>query len=480
MPSWRACQHRRLVFAGLAVLLLATLVGSIIWLWPRWLVHQELQRIRAAGEPVTFADLARRYEQTSAEKNATDLWLEAIAVVSQIDDKEAEELPYVGRGDAPSIDGVWPELGPAREYIQSNAQAFQVIHRAAAEPILTRLPINFQGPDALFPPVTGIREISSLLQLELEVHIRDADHRRAIQAALSLAGPGRALGLHPGKTAFTIRVALDKRANDGMERLLSALELTTEELQQLYGQQPSPEYEQGLRRAILGSRVEEIPQFKDSSHLQGILQMQSSTMYRVVEEMFPEKYTNRRLSQIDVALWPLLWKEWDLATYLAIARECVAATRQPLPSALGERDRILGEYRKRLQPARPFLMTRYTAPSCLGLFDWTAEAIARDRSLRTAIAVERYHRHHCRLPDCLKALTPGLLLELPIDPFTGEPLCYVVREHEHLIYSVGSNRTDEGGNAEQQQDIVFHVRRAGLAPPARMNHEERSDRATNP
>jgi len=65
-----------------------------------------------------------------------------------------------------------------------------------------------------------------------------------------------------------------------------------------------------------------------------------------------------------------------------------------------------------------------------------------------AIALKRYQLdHQGELPAQLAGLVPGYLREVPIDPMDGQPLRYRPSGHTFLLYSVGADATDNGGNA---------------------------------
>ncbi|NQT17530.1 MAG: hypothetical protein HQ582_32545, partial [Planctomycetes bacterium] len=75
-----------------------------------------------------------------------------------------------------------------------------------------------------------------------------------------------------------------------------------------------------------------------------------------------------------------------------------------------------------------------------------------------------YRRAEGKLPQRLDDLIPDFLPQVPIDPFNGHKLRYVVRQEEYVIYSVGVDRVDSGGTADPESDdtrpdIVFRVRR---------------------
>ena len=65
---------------------------------------------------------------------------------------------------------------------------------------------------------------------------------------------------------------------------------------------------------------------------------------------------------------------------------------------------------------------------------------------RTACALERYRLANGGLPDGLEALTPRFLEKFPNDVVDGKPLRYRRNaDGSYLIYSVGWNRIDDGG-----------------------------------
>lgn len=69
----------------------------------------------------------------------------------------------------------------------------------------------------------------------------------------------------------------------------------------------------------------------------------------------------------------------------------------------------------------------------------------RDATL-AVIALALHHRLHKTWPENLEQLTPQLLPAVPLDRFDGKPLKYKLVDGKPLLYSVGQNRTDEGGN----------------------------------
>jgi len=67
----------------------------------------------------------------------------------------------------------------------------------------------------------------------------------------------------------------------------------------------------------------------------------------------------------------------------------------------------------------------------------------------------------------LEEVVPEFLPQVPTDPFDGEPLRYVVADDGYLVYSVGPDATDHGGQGDEtgQPDLVFRVQRPAEAKP---------------
>ena len=65
--------------------------------------------------------------------------------------------------------------------------------------------------------------------------------------------------------------------------------------------------------------------------------------------------------------------------------------------------------------------------------------------LVTGIALELYRRKHGNYPETLQQLTPDLLPAVPADRITGDPVRYRIVDGKPLVYSVGSDRQDDGG-----------------------------------
>ena len=104
-----------------------------------------------------------------------------------------------------------------------------------------------------------------------------------------------------------------------------------------------------------------------------------------------------------------------------------------------------------------------TLPAGAAVLDKKSRSDAQLQATRTLLALRAYQLTHAKLPDNLSALVPEFLDKVPVDDFDGQPLRY--SPEKKLVYSVGKNLKDDGGDdrgqeewnpAERHLDTAFH------------------------
>lgn len=148
----------------------------------------------------------------------------------------------------------------------------------------------------------------------------------------------------------------------------------------------------------------------------------------------------------------------------------------------GERDRLAKEERKlkdylshwRIRDSDRRGVTRwFQYHLCKNFADSLKASLeAQDReSMRffitlTALGLAAYQKDHGKYPETLAALVPKYIEAVPIDRFNGKPLRYGRSKTGFYLYSVGPNRTDNGGlsdgqvlekESENHDDILIRV-----------------------
>ena len=142
--------------------------------------------------------------------------------------------------------------------------------------------------------------------------------------------------------------------------------------------------------------------------------------------------------------------------------DAIAAARQPWPQKIEEAARLGEKYPR--APGRGNLITglvnvsgKHYANNLLQFWlPRTAEAVARTNASIGAIGVERWRAdHRGALPSSLHDLVPQYLQLRLIDPYSGAEVKYVASGDGFKVYTVGSNKRDDGGTWEQRSDLML-------------------------
>jgi hypothetical protein len=148
-------------------------------------------------------------------------------------------------------------------------------------------------------------------------------------------------------------------------------------------------------------------------------------------------------------LFGLIPSGWFDQNKLSLARlhvdyllPLVDTEKQLVPPALS---------RQGLQHAEAFRPTPYNlfAGQLVPALDKVASKTALAQSYvnlaRIAVALERHRLATGQIPQNLEQLTPRFLATIPHDLINGEPLKYRTTGEQFVLYSVGWNETDDGG-----------------------------------
>jgi hypothetical protein len=117
-------------------------------------------------------------------------------------------------------------------------------------------------------------------------------------------------------------------------------------------------------------------------------------------------------------------------------------------------DQVIREFPPEMQTMVPAMLQMATS---------FQSSRARLRCASVAVAAERYRLARGAWPPVLEALTPDFLEKVPADSFDGEPLRYRRLEDRIVIYSVGEDGQDDGGETEPSsppglsRDLMFRL-----------------------
>lgn len=107
------------------------------------------------------------------------------------------------------------------------------------------------------------------------------------------------------------------------------------------------------------------------------------------------------------------------------------------------------------------LLTSILLPAFSRFLEQSNIAVSVYAEAQAAVALTRYRLEHGEFPRSLNALVPKHLDDVPVDPFDGKTLRFVVKPDKCLIYSVGPDGKDDGGSPYDEKaqtgDIVFSL-----------------------
>lgn len=152
---------------------------------------------------------------------------------------------------------------------------------------------------------------------------------------------------------------------------------------------------------------------------------------------------------LTVPMWHLIWKEQDCFRNLERWNTLVADLSwsmhhgwAPKRAAPNPPAKWIDQYRYLFSNEEPMWLDRRQATvRQLGM-----EAL-RNMTIG-AIAIHRHILKHGKPPGSLENLAPNYLRDIPLDPFDRKPLRYRVDGDEWVLYSVGENIDDDGGEVE--------------------------------
>jgi hypothetical protein len=94
--------------------------------------------------------------------------------------------------------------------------------------------------------------------------------------------------------------------------------------------------------------------------------------------------------------------------------------------------------------SNPFIQALFPGLQAIGRATFRTKG--QQEATFAAIAVYRFQKRNGSLPKSLAELKDEYLHDLPIDQFDGQPLRYQRKDDGFILYSIGYDRADDGGN----------------------------------
>ena len=294
----------------------------------------------------------------------------------------------------------------------------------------------------LMPHLEQPRRVTLLLVLDAAAASADGDPDRAVRACRAALNAGRSMGDEPAAISQLIRRACGMNAVGALERALAQGEASApalEAMQRLLAD------EAAAPLLLMSVRADRAMWF------QTLEAMRTSGYNRAAMRIMPSRLGERFDMQVERVL-----AHGAEPAILRFSTALVEIAKLPSQEQ-EERFRQLEFPTQKL----PTLLEGLTGGG--KSIDWVN--IARQshrhqallRCAAAALAAERYRLAERAWPGDLNALVPRYLPTIPTDPFDGQPLRMRHLPEGIVIYSIGPDRTDDGGKLNRSNPIAANT-----------------------
>ena len=448
-----------IVVAPFALILMAA-VGVYVW----WKladakaaadVKAEVARIQAAGEPVTIYDLYAWHRVPEGTTDTTPLWLTALTMVDAIPIAHTKymDVPIVGGNskevETLAVDHPQTTLDLADEFLKVNDGTVQAVLAAANAEGECRLPVAFEAGARALISTQRARSVARVMSLRTRVAVAQGNSDAAVESIEANLALIRAIDHQPWVVDQLVRIAIISVAMSDIEQLLNNADLTEEQLARLQSNLQTLDIQNSFTHSLIGERGVGYHGF----------------------HQFPTPPPPGAPPATDPMAGGKLIRPADCQFFLELMQEYIDASRQPLPKSIDDSKQIAARVQSVAQSTNPLDRMRYVlSMQVVPATEAAIAASARAQALRNlnlaAIAAERYRLAHGEYPPDLKALGE-LLSAVPLDPYDGQPLRVVRKEGELVLYSIGQDGRDDGGQDPEDRNQPDIVVRLAKPPPTK-------------
>jgi hypothetical protein len=422
--------------AGLTcLLLLTTLVANGV---AGRALEQELARIRDRGEPLTLREVAPPpvpdaenaalvYEQAFRRLPRTERLppeIEPHAVILAPEDEGV--LRRFMSGDAAKREQV--PVARVRQALAGTEEALSLVRQAAAMP-RCRFPVNWEdGAGALFPHLPKLRSFSRLLGADAALAAIDGQPARALADLDALVGMTRHIASEPVLIGQMVQYGCLSVAQESLRRLIETTSIDEPDSRALDRTLAGVDLYDPFARAVQAERCLGLWVFD--------VARADPARWRAVagNQITPGLLFSAVLRPVGS---PLL--KMDEQCYLRLMAGGLALARR--------RERVSHAEWGDADLRYPWYadVTRLMLPAFSLAGDRRDEAVARLALARWGLALDLFHQRTGRYPEALAEVDGILGQKLPADPFSGQAFRYRRQGSGYVLYSVGVNGRDDGG-----------------------------------
>ena len=442
-------RHRKILIAAGIVLGVAVLIPVIHHYQLRFAVANYVAELKAKGEPMDLAQVIP--PPATPEQNGVPFITNALANLKS-EGIHANNPPpamhMIARGramigwqqpDIRSSDGTnkWEDLGRELAAAKSGLDSFQSLTN---HPILD-FNLDYQkGFDLILHHLAPLKRSAQWLSASALYNLHQGNPKDACADVRAMLAIVKGEADERITISQLVRIAIASIGESVTWEILQDPDVSDDDLAQLQQDWQSLEFTAPIEQAMKFERVENLQEFEQArkssekfNRLWGYYYTSDTSPDRG-GDMMPLKKRSVFLRKWDELRWRWFWSYQDELHSL----QEFQGLKINQNSSNGLRD-LLSQSFNGLASAKRKATRIETAQNVVV----------------TAIALKRYELRHQQLPATLDDLTPGLLQTVPIDCMDGQPLRYRPNaDGTFLLYSVGSNGMDDGGNPSLEKGVT--------------------------
>ena len=418
----RVQSRKRLLMAGVcAVVLIPLVLPGLFSIFSSSRLNQRIAELRSQGLPTNAVELNAYYSVPPDVTDTSELWIAATTAVKNAGiEQRVAKIPIVGLGPTPVPEPGedWAELEISRTFLKDLDRELQLIRQAADAEGMARYPDDVtSGLNVLPPELLETLVMLRLLILSSHVHVHDGQDTEVLKDVAAIFAVSDSLRAEPLLVSQLYRISVHDAACFQAIVLIPHCQWTDEELQKLQIAIGRARFREEMVTAFHGELANCLSQIDTSS---GFLFRDANKLKAI--ELFAESIEGLESS----------WLE---------------ATKRQKKIGV-ELKTLSASMISRLTSANSALML----PALRGATSSGNQAEARQNCAIVTMAAYRYRLQHGALPASLtdlKDLIPGDASEKSsriIDPFDGQSLRFTSDNGRLLIYSIGYNKVDDGGD----------------------------------
>ncbi|UCG34379.1 MAG: hypothetical protein JSU68_07015 [Phycisphaerales bacterium] len=436
---------------GIVLAILLALV-FLPWLFlsvtGRAAVRNRLALMKAAGEPTSLAEYEARRPVIPDEENSALIILSLADELEQLAKEHgfSRTLPVLGRADMPPWGEPWPrEIFDAVEGLL--AQQVELVAELDSIRDLPdgRFPLNLMpNPLAiLLPYLSPLRTASKVQSLGALHDAAIGKHNRSLDHCRTVLNMGASVRDDPVLISALVSIAIDALAVDTLERVLSFTTADAEQISALQRLLRDHEINSPIPNGLRGERLFTLE------------------LFEYVARNGPQALAGVAAGDNAVMSWPRAlhflfggWIRLNEAKAMELTTSLIDALDSPRTAmdAAAIKDQALASL------GLEYFLVKHLTPSLSRSVILWARSVAGLRCAQAGLAAERFRLATGRWPESLEELVPEYLDAVPLDPFDEKPLRYRVEADRVVIYSIGEDEVDDGGQ-------LVHPERRKETPP---------------